>query len=151
TFMFNGGILNVRTSIVANGQTFFVGNGIDAALLNLVGNGVHSFTNAVTLRSNATLAGNGIVSNVIIMQSGARLVVGSPQGGIGKLSLGLPPALDGGAVVMEIRKNGIVFTNDKIQLAGSVTYGASLIVSNLGPTTLESGDRFRLFAATAYK
>jgi T5SS/PEP-CTERM-associated repeat protein len=151
TFQFNGGNLNVRTSRVANGQTFMVGNGVDAALLNLVGNGVHSFSNSVTLRSNATLAGNGIVSNVIIMQSGARLVVGSPQGGIGKLFLSLPPALNGGAVVMEISKNGTVLTNDQIQLAGSVTYGASLIVSNLGPTILESGDRFRLFSATSYK
>lgn len=151
TFVFNGGTLNVRTSVVANGQTFFVGNGVDPALLNLVGNGVHSFTNAVTLRSNATLAGNGTVSNVIIMQSGARLVVGSPQGGIGKLFLSLPPALDGGAVVMEISKNGTVLTNDQIQLAGSVTYGASLIVSNVGSTSLASGDRFRLFTASAYK
>jgi T5SS/PEP-CTERM-associated repeat protein len=150
TFEFNSGTLNVRTSTVANGQRFFVGNGIDAALLNLVGTGVHSFTNAVTLRSNATLAGNGIVSNVIIMQSGARLVVGSAQGGIGKLFLSLPPSLNG-TVIMEISKNGTVLTNDQIQLAGSVTYGGSLIVSNLGPTALASGDRFQLFSATAYK
>src|SRR6185436_4145683 len=48
-------------------------------------------------------------------------------------------------------KNGTVLTNDEIELAGSVTYGASLVVSNLGPTALESGDRFRLFNATFYK
>ena len=150
TFQFNGGTLNVRASRIANGQTFLVGNGVDAALLNLAGNGVHSFSNSVTLRSNATIAGNGIVSNVIIMQNGARLVPGAPQGGIGKMFLGLPPSLNG-TVLMEISKNGTVLTNDQIQLAGSVTYGGSLIVSNLGPTTLESGDRFRLFIATAYK
>lgn len=150
-FEFNGGTFNVRTSIVANGQALFVGNGVDAALLNLVGNGVHSFTNTVTLRSNATLAGNGIVSNVIIMQNGARLVPGPAQGGIGKMFLGLPPSLQQGTVVMEISKNGTVLTNDQIQLAGTVTYSGSLIVSNLGPTALESGDRFRLFSATDYK
>jgi hypothetical protein len=44
-----------------------------------------------------------------------------------------------------------VLTNDQIQLAGSVTYGGSLIVTNLGSTGLESGDRFRLFSATSYK
>jgi T5SS/PEP-CTERM-associated repeat protein len=150
-FEFNGGTLNVRTSMVANGQTFLIGNGVDAALFNLVGNGVHSFTNSVTLRSNATLAGNGIVSNVIIMQNGAKLVPGPAQGGIGKLFLSLPPSLQQGTVVMEISKNGTVLANDQIQLAGSVTYSGSLIVSNLGPTVLESGDRFQLFSATAYK
>jgi hypothetical protein len=121
-FEFNGGTLNVRTSIVANGQTFLVGNGVNAALLNLVATGVHSFTNSVMLRSNATLAGNGTISNVIIMQSGGRLIPGPAQGGIGKMFLGLPPSLNG-TVIMEISKNGTGLTNDQIQLAGSLTYG----------------------------
>jgi hypothetical protein len=55
SFTFNGGTLNVRSSAAANGQTFFVGNGVNAATLNLVGNNNHFF-NALTLRSNATLS-----------------------------------------------------------------------------------------------
>jgi T5SS/PEP-CTERM-associated repeat protein len=149
-FEFNGGTLSVRTSTVANGQAFFVGDGVNPALLNLVGTGVHSFSNTVTLRSNATLAGSGTISNVVIVQNGARLVPGLPQSGIGKMILSLPPSLNG-TVIMEISKNGNVLTNDEIQLAGSVTYSGSLIVSNLGPTVLQAGDRFRLFSATSYK
>jgi hypothetical protein len=65
--------------------------------------------------------------------------------------LGLPPSLQQGTVVMEISKSGTVLTNDQIQLGGTVTYSGTLIVSNLGPSALESGDRFRLFSATDYK
>src|SRR5207247_1680379 len=58
-FEFNGGTFNVRASTVANAQTFFVGDGVAAATLNLVGNGVHLFSNGLTIRSNDFFTGNG--------------------------------------------------------------------------------------------
>src|SRR5204862_3043393 len=40
--------------------------------------------------------------------------------------------------------------NDQIHVAAPLTYGASLVVSNLGPTALAIGDRFPLFSANSY-
>jgi T5SS/PEP-CTERM-associated repeat protein len=71
---FNSGQLNVRTSSVANAQTFFVGNGSNSATLNLVGNGQHSFANGLTVRSNSSVIGNGSISGVLTVQAGARRV-----------------------------------------------------------------------------
>ena len=53
---------------------------------------------------------------------------------------------------MEISKNGTTLTNDQIQLNnnGTLTYGGSLVVSNLGPAALLPGDRFQLFIAGGY-
>jgi T5SS/PEP-CTERM-associated repeat protein len=53
-------------------------------------------------------------------------------------------------ISMQISKNGSVLTNDVLQVAGTLTYGGTLVVSNLGPTALGFGDRFKLFDATSY-
>ncbi|HEY6170010.1 MAG TPA: hypothetical protein VI454_18370, partial [Verrucomicrobiae bacterium] len=60
---FNGGILNVRTSAVANGTNFMVGDGISAATYRMTGasSNVHSFANGLVISSNATLAGKGTI------------------------------------------------------------------------------------------
>jgi len=51
---------------------------------------------------------------------------------------------------MEISKNGATLTNDQIQVAGTLTYGGSLTVTNLGSTALAAGDRFQLFSAAPF-
>ena len=51
---------------------------------------------------------------------------------------------------MEVSKNGSTLTNNQVQVAGTLTYGGSLIVSNLGPSALAVGDRFPLFSASSY-
>jgi hypothetical protein len=55
-----------------------------------------------------------------------------------------------GTVVMEISKTGGTLTNDQIQIIAPLTYGGSLVVSNIGPGTLAAGDRFPLFTAGSY-
>jgi hypothetical protein len=55
-----------------------------------------------------------------------------------------------GTVIMEISKSGTTLTNDQIQVIAPLTYGGSLVVSNLGPTDLAVGDRFPLFSASSY-
>src|SRR5207245_10615401 len=46
--------------------------------------------------------------------------------------------------------NGAALTNDQIQVNSALTYGGSLVVSNLGPDALAAGDNFRLFPGTTY-
>ncbi|MBM3888657.1 MAG: PEP-CTERM sorting domain-containing protein [Verrucomicrobia bacterium] len=57
---FNGGTLNSGGSLVSNGVTFTVGDGVSAATLNLMG-GTHTFSDGFSLSSNATLSGVGAI------------------------------------------------------------------------------------------
>jgi T5SS/PEP-CTERM-associated repeat protein len=145
-FEFNGGTLSTRSTVVNNGQSFLVGNGMNAATFNLAGNGSHSFAAQLFVGANAALTGNGTISGVLVLAGGGTL---APGISIGKISLGPPPSLQG-TVVVEISKNGTVITNDHIQVTAPLTYGGSLVVSNLGPDALAAGDRFRLFSANSF-
>ncbi|HSU52466.1 MAG TPA: hypothetical protein VLT36_00235, partial [Candidatus Dormibacteraeota bacterium] len=145
-FEFNGGTLNVRTSTVSNGKVFLVGNGSNVATLNLVTNGTHSFGNGLTIRSNGFLVGNGTITGTVTVESGGNLVPGTS---VGKFILNNSPVLQG-KVSMDINKNGATTTNDQVQVNGLLTYGGTLVVSDLGPDTLAAGNRFQLFSATGY-
>src|SRR5204862_5147711 len=56
-----------------------------------------------------------------------------------------------GTVLLEISRSGSTLTNDQIQLAsGTLTYGGTLTVTNIGPESLAAGNRFPLFSASSY-
>ncbi|PWU16790.1 MAG: hypothetical protein C5B50_12650 [Verrucomicrobia bacterium] len=147
SFQFNAGTLNVRSSTVANGTNFFIGNGALVATLNLVGNGAHTFADGLILDNKALLTGQGTIIGIVSALNGSTI---SPGSASGILIFNDPPGL-GGAVTMEIGKTGTLLTNDQIQLtAGTLTYGGTLSVFSLGPDALALGDRFPLFSAPAY-
>jgi len=145
-FLLSGGLLMTENTTYANGGAFFVGNGTSVAELNLVGSGTHTFPGGLTVRSNASLTGNGTVLTGLTVQSGGIL---APGDSVGKLILLNPPLLQG-QTIMEISKNGSTLTNDQVQLAGMFTYGGTLTVPKLGPTALSAGDQFPLFNAGSY-
>jgi len=64
-FIFNGGTLNTRSTSVANGAAFVLGNGVAAATLHMDG-GTHSFANGLIISSNATLKGCGTIIGTIV-------------------------------------------------------------------------------------
>jgi T5SS/PEP-CTERM-associated repeat protein len=145
-FEFNGGTLSARNSAVNNGQLFRVGNGVSPATFALTGNGAHAFANGLTVSANALLTGNGAINGILSVQTSGTL---APGASVGKIVLSNSPSLQG-AVVMEISKNGAARTNDVVQVVGALTYGGSLVVSNLGPSALAAGDRFQLFTASSF-
>lgn len=57
---FAGGTLATRATTVNNGSAFTVGNGSSTAVLDLLG-GTHSFTDGLTIRTNAFLIGTGTI------------------------------------------------------------------------------------------
>lgn len=144
-FEFNGGKLVSSETINNNGRVFTVGNGLSAGTFELRG-GVHTFANNLMIANNSVLAGSGTVTGVLTVQPGGRI---SPGTSFGKIVLSNSPALQG-AILMEIGKAGVGLTNDQIQVAGPLTYGGALVVSNLGPSALTAGDRFTLFSASSY-
>jgi hypothetical protein len=144
-FEFNGGTLVASGTSIANGRVFTVGNGSNPATF-VLRNGTHSFADNLVVASNATLVGNGTIVGTLAVQPGGTI---SPGMSIGKIGLSHSPSLQG-TVVMEVSKIGAALTNDQIQLLAPLTYGGSLIVSNLGPAALAAGDHFVLFAANGF-
>jgi hypothetical protein len=144
-FEFNGGTLRTTGTTNTNGRIFVIGNGSNSATLQLQG-GTHVFANNLTLASNATLIGNGTIIGALTAGSGSVLAPGTS---IGRLILSNSPTLQG-TTVMEIQKSGSGLTNDQIQVAGPLTYGGSLIVTNIGTNASSVGDRYPLFNASSF-
>ncbi len=147
-FELTDGTLLTRSTTNDNGRVFGVGvnNGSAPAVFQLAGNGIHFFGNGLSIANSGYLTGNGTIIGDVTVQTLGTL---SPGASVGKLVLSNSPALQG-KTVMEISKNGSALTNDQVQVAGPLTYGGSLVVSNLGPTALAVGDRFQLFIASSY-
>ena len=71
---FNGGVLNTRSSVVAN--AFVVGNGTDSATLNLLGGG-QIFGNGLVITNNAWLTGTGTISGSVLVNGSVQADTGS--------------------------------------------------------------------------
>ncbi len=102
---------------------------------------------ATTTISAGTLAGSGSVTGTAMVQPGGTISPGSANTP-GTLAFGGSLTLAPGSTnFMHINK--ALQTNDQLQTAGVLTYGGTLIVTNLGGT-LASGDSFKLFNASSY-
>src|SRR5207249_1617470 len=62
---FNGGRLETKGSVIANGAPFTVGDGTTAATLHLLG-GTHSFADGLVISKNAMLTGCGTIIGTVI-------------------------------------------------------------------------------------
>lgn len=143
-FEFNGGMLTLRATTNNNGRTFTIGNGTNAATLQLLG-GTNFFANNLVVASNASLIGNGTITGNLTNQAGGTL---SPGTSIGKFTVnGALNLLAGSTNIFEINKAPL--TNDSLVVTGAVAYGGTLIVTNLGGT-LTNGDNFKLFTGASY-
>ncbi|MES2923567.1 MAG: LamG-like jellyroll fold domain-containing protein, partial [Verrucomicrobiota bacterium] len=101
-------------------------------------------TSAVTVATGTTLGGTGTVGGTVTVQSGGNLAPGA--GGIGQLTTTSTVMLQAGSTTrMEINK--AAGTRD-VLAAGTLTYGGTLLVTNLGGT-LTAGDTFTLFQGGA--
>jgi len=63
--VFNGGTLSTKGSMISNGVAFVVGDGTNAANLQLLG-GTHVFSSGLVISSNATLTGCGTIIGSIV-------------------------------------------------------------------------------------
>jgi len=132
------GTLTLAATNTYNGPTTVVAG-------TLLVNGLLS-TNTVTVATNATLGGVGVMGGLVTVQSGGILAPGS--GGIGRLTISNNLALAGNAL-MKISKLGGGLTNDLVSVTGTLTMGGSLAVTNIGTNALAAGDKFMLFSAGA--
>jgi autotransporter-associated beta strand protein len=128
-------------------STYTGGTVVDGGTLtvnNTSGSGTG--TAAVTVNTNATLAGTGILSGAITLNAGATLSPGDD--GIGTLTVNNSVTLAAGSTSrFEINKTA--GTKDSLNGSGALTYGGILIVTNLSGT-LTNGDSFKLFNGGTY-
>ncbi|MGH7979117.1 MAG: beta strand repeat-containing protein, partial [Limisphaerales bacterium] len=114
-----------------------------------VSNGVLSLTGSLNSIAGITVAGgllvgNGSIAGPVAVQSAGAIEAGATNL-IGTLSLGGPLALSGDTIV---KIDKATQTADQFSGQTSVTYGGTLMVTNLAGT-LAAGDQFTLFSPGA--
>lgn len=131
-FTFNGGVLNITASDLANnsqinnGAAFVVGDGAHSAVLNL-GGGLLSAANGLVISSNATLRGNGTVGGgSLTVNSGGLL---SPGNSVGVLTNNGDLVVNSGAAL----NYDLGTSSDQIVVNGNVSLnGGTLNISDAG-------------------
>ena len=105
-------------------------------------------SNTVTVAANATLGGAGTINGAVTVLAGGTLAPGPANGVIGMLTLASNLTLSAGgytAICLD-KGNGMY---DQVGGLANVSYGGTLVVSNLSGT-LASGDSFPIFSAAAH-
>ena len=98
----------------------------------------------LTMANNTTLGGAGIIGKTVTIPAGGTL---APGAGVGALIVNNNVTLQPGSITrIELDKSA--GTNDLLSVAGLLSYGGSLMVTNLGGT-LWAGDSFQIFSATS--
>jgi autotransporter-associated beta strand protein len=104
------------------------------------------------LVAGQTLSGFGNVLGKVVVTSGATISPGGNNNDFGTLTLNSTLNLTGGRAWMAVDKTGGTAANDYLTGITTLTYGGTLVVTNVtsDATPLAAGDSFKLFNATAY-
>ncbi len=100
----------------------------------------------VSVNSGGTLGGGGLIGGAVTVASGGTLEV--TNGSVGTLTIEGALTLNSGSTT-KLQINKTAASNDQITGLTSVTYGGTLVVTNLAGT-LTTSDSFPLFSSTAY-
>jgi len=101
---------------------------------------------ALTVTTNGTLTGNGTIGGATTVQMGATLAPGT--NGIGALTVSNTLTL-AGTTRMELSKLVSTLANDLVRCSGTVNFGGSLMLTNIGSSALVVSNKFTLFSGGA--
>ena len=102
---------------------------------------------SVSVYAGATLGGTGTIAGAVTVQSGGNFDPGADTGAAAILTLSNNLTLSSGSfTTMQVQTGGI---EDQAISSGSVIYGGTLTVTNMGGP-LVAGDTFKLFTAGSY-
>ena len=146
------GALLVKSSLtngilVLLGANLYSGNTVITNATLLADNNSGSATGAgnVTVQNGGTLAGYGAAGGSVLVSAGGTLAPGDPLDSFninGDLTLAV-----GSKTLVQVRH--APFTNDTVIVAGTLTEGGTLNVTNIGGA-LAAGDTFQLFSAANF-
>jgi autotransporter-associated beta strand protein len=140
------GAIGGTGSLIKAGQDNLIINGTAShAGSTTVSNGTLTVNGSLTSVSGVTVAGgslsgNGTITGNVTVQSGGTIAPGSSAG---KLTVTGTVTLQG-TTLMEVNRTGP--TNDLLSVSTPLTFGGTLVVTNIGPT-LVGGETFDLFDA----
>lgn len=124
------------------------------------------------LQTNQVLSGTGVIKGRLAAGDGITVAFG-PGGGLnldGSVVVNTGGTIRGdgasgaavvihavvtqltlkGTTLIEWRKIGNTLTNDTVEGAANLTYGGTLVLTNVGSTALTAGDALKLFSASNY-
>ena len=135
------------TLVLAAANTYRGGTTVSNGTLRVSNtSGSATGTSNVTVLDGATLMGNGRISASVSIQSGGTL---SPGASIGALAISNSLVFASGSTnFMEV--NLSTHTNDMVVGLTNVTYGGTLVVSNIGVQVFINGAAFKLFKSLTY-
>ena len=138
----SGGTLTLGAANSYTGTTTITGG-----LLQVTGS--IAAGSSVTIAAGGVLAGAGAINGPVGVQPGGVLTPGGSLSSLSTLTFGGSLTLSPGSTsVFEISQSPL--TNDVAKVAGVLTCGGTLIVTNISGLTLAVGDSFKLFNAASY-
>ena len=142
--VFGSGTLSTKSTAVTNGLPFVVGDGANAATLNLL-SGTHSFANGLTISSNALLTGIGTITADVT--NAGTIGPGNPTG---KLTVNGNFTLQSSSV-LSFDLGGYTQTAqyDFVSAAGTAALAGQISLSFINgfSNTITNGPSFTLLAA----
>jgi alpha-galactosidase len=142
------------TTTLEGGNTILAGSGSIAGSKAIIVNAGAALDasartdGTLTLASGQTLTGNGAINGNAVIASGATL---APGGGLTTLIFSNNLTLSGGSTTMIEINKAVSPTNDSAQVMGTLTYGGTLVLTNIGAVPFAAGDDFKLFSASMYR
>jgi hypothetical protein len=140
------GNLNVTATNNYTGATT-LGATPGGSLSVMINGGKISSAGTVTVQTNVTLGGNGVIVGAVSIQPGATLQPGLGGFDISTLSVSNSLTLAGSTIITLNRTN--VQKAARVAGMSAVTYGGTLFLTNTGPS-LQAGDVFTNFSAASY-
>ena len=116
---------------------------VTAGTLRINSPGSLPATTTVTVKSGATIGGTGTIGAPVTVEAGGFL---APGASVGTLTVNNTVSLSGTSV-MEVSRDSGSAASDLLTGVTTLNYGGDLIVTNIGITSLRSGDSFNLFDA----
>jgi len=137
---FSAGTLNLGASIISNGQALVVGDGLQAAALNLTGNGSHLLADGLLVASNSVLLGSGSIVGGI-----TNFGTIAPGGPLGAIAVSGDAQLSASSLVALDLAGTNATDFDQFNVGGTLGFDGTLIVTLTNGFDPQVGDLFDLF------